>query len=335
METLIGLAAVLTMAFVPMVVYALVLWWFDRYEKEPLGLILASFLWGAVPAVIFSIIAQVLLDVPLYLFVQPSLGADLVSASIIAPLTEEPFKALALLLLLLFFRREIDSPLDGILYGALVGFGFATTENTLYFLEAFGWGGIGGVLRLALYRAFIFGLNHALFTGCSGLGIALARTSPRWPVKIAAPIVGLGAGMVFHGLHNAGATLAGPSRWPLLISILSDWTGVVLLLAIIVWTSLRERIWIVRYLRDEVAEGRLPASDHLLIQSYWRRVLERTKALLRGDLARWWRLGRYYRLATELAFAKHRLDAFPGEPDTVRQIDRLRRQLAELRDQMG
>ncbi len=268
METLIGLAAVLTMAFVPMVVYALVLWWFDRYEKEPLGLILASFLWGAVPAVIFSIIAQVLLDVPLYLFVQPSLGADLVSASIIAPLTEEPFKALALLLLLLFFRREIDSPLDGILYGALVGFGFATTENTLYFLEAFGWGGIGGVLRLALYRAFIFGLNHALFTGCSGLGIALARTSPRWAVKIVAPFLGLGTGITFHALHNAGATLAGATCWPLLFSIASDWGGVLMLFVILVWASVRERAWIVQHLRGEVERGTISAADYQICLLY-------------------------------------------------------------------
>ncbi|RME39200.1 MAG: PrsW family intramembrane metalloprotease, partial [Thermoflexia bacterium] len=114
------------LAFVPMLFYALFLWWLDRYEKEPLRFILAAFLWGAVPAVIFSLIAQLVLDVSA--FSQSELETGLLEAGLIAPLTEEPFKALMLLFLVLRYRHEIDTPLDGILYGGLVGFGFASTE---------------------------------------------------------------------------------------------------------------------------------------------------------------------------------------------------------------
>jgi len=334
MVVLIGLLTVTILAVVPMLLYATVLWWLDRYEKEPLGLIAAAFLWGAVPAVIFSFIAQLILDIPLSYLVRPGLGADLVTAGLVAPLTEEPFKALALLLLLLFFRREIDSPLDGILYGGLVGFGFATTENALYFLRAFDMGGVAGTLRLAFFRALLFGLNHALFTGCTGLGVALVRTSPRWLVRILAPASGLGAGMTFHALHNIGATLAGGVGWLLLFSLASDWGGVVALLAVILWASLRERAWIVRYLREEVQAGTIDVHDYQVIQSYWRRVGERGRALLRGDLSRWWRLGRYYRLATELAFARRRQATFGLEPRTALQIERLRRELGALRAQL-
>jgi RsiW-degrading membrane proteinase PrsW (M82 family) len=194
LETLTAVLAIIILAVVPMVLYALFLWWMDRYEKEPLGLILASFLWGAIPAVILSLIAQIVLDIPVSEFFGSSLGTEVVGASLIAPITEEPFKGLMLLLLMLFFRHEIDTPLDGILYGGLVGFGFATTENFFYFLDAYGMSGLGGVLELAFFRAVLFGLNHALFTGCTGLGIALARTSPRREVRIAAPFVGLGGG---------------------------------------------------------------------------------------------------------------------------------------------
>ena len=56
MATLIGLFLVLVVGILPMIVYAFVLWWFDRYEKEPLGLLIAAFLWGAIPAIIFSLI---------------------------------------------------------------------------------------------------------------------------------------------------------------------------------------------------------------------------------------------------------------------------------------
>ena len=50
-------------------------------------------------------------------------------AMLVAPASEELAKGLALLALLLFFRREIDSVVDGVLYGCLVGFGFSATGS--------------------------------------------------------------------------------------------------------------------------------------------------------------------------------------------------------------
>jgi len=332
MDILVAVVVIPLLAFGPMLVYALVLWWFDRYEKEPLLLLIAAFAWGAVPAIIFSLIAQLIFDIPLYGWVP--YAAEFVGASLIAPLTEEPFKGLALLGLLLLFRRELDSPLDGILYGGLVGFGFAATENLFYFVSQFSEGGLAAVLELSLFRAVLFGLNHALFTGCTGLGIALARTSPRWWVKIGAPIAGFGAAILLHGLHNTGASLAGTLCWPILVSLVVDWGAVAVLLGILVWISVREQRWLTRYLADEVNAGVISQQDYGVIQSYWRRVGQRLRVLLSGDVGRWWRLGKYYRLASELAFARQRLDAFGPERDTARQLEQLRRELYELRKRL-
>ncbi len=44
-------------------------------------------------------------------------------------------KGLALVALFYLARQEFDGPLDGIVYGALIGFGFSMTENLLYFLH--------------------------------------------------------------------------------------------------------------------------------------------------------------------------------------------------------
>jgi RsiW-degrading membrane proteinase PrsW (M82 family) len=41
---MIGLA--LLLSYLPMVGYALFIWWLDRYEKEPLRLASTAFLWG-------------------------------------------------------------------------------------------------------------------------------------------------------------------------------------------------------------------------------------------------------------------------------------------------
>jgi len=329
MTILIAILIVLAVGILPMVVYALILWWFDRYEKEPLGLLIAAFLWGAIPAVIFSLIAELVLDIPIAHFVDP-VAAGVIGAAVIAPIAEEVFKGMALLILLLFFRREIDSPLDGIIYGGLAGFGFAAVENIFYFAGAFAASGPSGVLLLTVFRAFIFGLNHAMFTGLTGLGLALTRTSPNWVVKIAAPILGLFLGMTAHGIHNGGVVLGAELYWPCLITFISDWGGVLILLGVIVWTSVRERQWIITFLADEVGMGTLGQGGYDVVCSYVKRVTVRANALFSGDFERWWRLGRYYHLATELAFDKRRLTLFPAEKDTRARIVQLRRQVTEL-----
>jgi RsiW-degrading membrane proteinase PrsW (M82 family) len=329
MMVLIGMSLVLILGILPMVVYALILWWFDRYEKEPLGLLIAAFLWGAVPAIIFSLVAQLALDVPISYFVSP-LASDLIGATVVAPVTEEVFKGGALLLLLLFFRKEIDSPLDGIIYGGLVGFGFAAVENVFYFTGAFTESGVGELAFLTIFRAFLFGLNHALFTSLTGLGLALARTAPNWLVKVGAPVMGLLLGITAHGIHNAGVTLGAELYWPCLITLISDWGGVAILLGVIIWASVREQRWIAAYLADEVEKGTLSQEDYATTISYVTRVAARAQALFGGDFRRWRELGHYYRLATELAFNKRRLAYFPAEKDTQTRVVQLRRQVRTM-----
>jgi RsiW-degrading membrane proteinase PrsW (M82 family) len=328
-EALVQIIVVLAVGILPMVFYALILWWFDRYEKEPAGLLVAAFLWGAIPAIVFSVVAELILGIPVSFFVEP-VTASVFGAAVIAPVVEEVFKGLALVLLLIFFHKEIDSPLDGIIYGGLVGFGFAAVENVFYFAGALEETGLGGVFGLALFRAFLFGLNHALFTGLIGLGLALARTTPRRLVRIGAPVAGLLAGVTAHAIHNGGVTLGADLGWPCLITLAADWGGVLILLGIVIWALARERQWVVTHLSDEVQQGTLAQEDYLVVGSYLKRVAARTSALFAGDVGRWWQLGRYHRVATELAFNKHRLTRFAGEEDTQERVVQLRSQVKEL-----
>jgi RsiW-degrading membrane proteinase PrsW (M82 family) len=325
----IGLFLAIVIGVVPMVVYALVLWWFDRYEKEPLGLLAAAFLWGAIPAIIFSLIAELALGIPISQLVEPA-AASLVNAAVVAPVAEEVFKGGALVLLLLFFRREIDGALDGILYGGLVGFGFAAVENVFYFGATVLEGGLGALAALAVFRAFLFGLNHALFTGLFGLGIGWGYRTSDPLVKVGAPLVGLLAGMTSHAIHNASVTLGGELGWPCLVAFASDWGGVVFLIGVLVWCSARERRWIERWLDDEVERGTLGRADYEVISSYTARVAERTAALLSGDFERWRKLGRYYRLATELAFNRRRLDRSSSQ--TEERVEELRARVEAVGD---
>jgi RsiW-degrading membrane proteinase PrsW (M82 family) len=326
---LIGFLLVVVVGILPMLAYALILWWFDRYEKEPLALLIAAFLWGAVPAIVFSLIAEYALGFPISHFVEP-VAADMIGGAVVAPVAEEIFKGTALLLLLLLFRHEIDSPLDGIIYGGLVGFGFAAVENVFYFASAFMESGPGGMVVLAILRALLFGLNHALFTGLTGLGLALMRTAPSSSVKAIAPVAGLGLGIAAHSIHNGSVMLGSELCWPCAITFASDWGGVLILLVVMTWTSVREQRWITDFLMEEIKLGTLSQDDYTVVCSYVSRVATRARALFSGDLKRWWHLGRYHRLATELAFNKRRLTLFPAEEETQAHVAQLREQVREM-----
>jgi len=51
-------------ALIPTLFYVLFVWWLDRYEKEPLQLLVLAFLWGAGPAALLSVGVEMALDGP-------------------------------------------------------------------------------------------------------------------------------------------------------------------------------------------------------------------------------------------------------------------------------
>ena len=55
-----GFIFVVGLALVPTLFYILLVWWLDRYEKEPVSLLVLAFVWGAVPSIILSLIAEIL-----------------------------------------------------------------------------------------------------------------------------------------------------------------------------------------------------------------------------------------------------------------------------------
>ena len=190
-------------AIIPTVFYVLFLWWLDRYEKEPVWLLALAFAWGAVPAAFLSIVAEVAFDASITLVAGESLLADLASVSVSAPLVEESAKGVALIALVLLFRREFDNVLDGIIYGAMIGFGFALTENIFaYFLPILSSEGLGPGLTNIFMRTVVFGFNHAFWTATTGAAMGYARLSPQPLRRLFLPIAGWAAAVFLHGVHN-------------------------------------------------------------------------------------------------------------------------------------
>jgi RsiW-degrading membrane proteinase PrsW (M82 family) len=327
---MLDILLILFLSFVPMLIYASVLWWLDRYEKEPLGLLVVAFLWGAIPSIILALIMQVLLDIPIVAVSANQLMYNLLGASVIAPLTEEGVKAVALLFLLLVLRREIDSPIDGLIYGGVVGFGFAAVENVFYLGGAYAEGGIADVWSLAFLRSGIFGLNHAMYTAFTGLGVALSlELKQKWlkPIPI---VAGIGLAMFTHAMHNTLATLTElSSPFTLILAILADWGGVFILLAIALATFILERKRIMTY-SHKLASNRIISLEEVdVLKSVLRRRKMYLQALFSGDFHRWWTLRRYHHKLSEAAFAYYRVQL--GDSNAPRNLARLENEYQTLR----
>ena len=258
--------ASIILGIVPMVVYALIVWRLDRWEKEPFPLMLAAFFWGFIPSAIFALISQVILGIPLEMSGrEPTLMDELTQASIHAPVTEEFIKAFGVWLVMRIFRREVDSILDGMIYGSMVGFGFSAIENILYFSSQ---PDPGSLAVLFFLRAFIFGFLHAMFTGLTGTGLALGKFTRIPLMKIGWPLLGLAAAMATHALHNYFATIGGES---LLYAILGCALGVCFFGVLIGVCLFHENKWIQIHLADEVDDGVIFAQQARDAAAYWKR----------------------------------------------------------------
>jgi protease PrsW len=313
----------------PTAVYVYAVWWLDRYEKEPVRLLAGAFLWGAVPAVIASLILELIAGVPTS-FLGGSLSAT-IDTGLSAPIIEEMAKGLAVFLLFLVFHREFDDILDGIVYGAMVGFGFAMSENVLYFLSAYAEGGLSDWGTVVFLRSVIFGLNHALYTSIVGAGFGLARYYRSGVKRFVVPVAALLLAISLHAIHNVFAQVNDLICGAVLVSIVSDWSGVlvVVLVAAAVWQ--KEKLCIAAELADEVRFGTLTATEYQVVQSPWQRAGAALQARKHGGMAASRRVGRAYQLLTELAFKKRQTRLMGDEDGNVAEVHQLRQQIAQLR----
>lgn len=168
-------------ALVPLGIVLLGIRWIDRWEPEPRSALAFAFLWGAGVSVMFALAVD--LEIQVLLAALDSQGSDFAEfarASVQAPVVEEIGKGLGLLLLFLVARRHFDGPVDGIVYAAMIGAGFAFTENVQYFaVQIAQSGGFDfAVAEIVFVRGFLSPFAHAMFTACVGffLGIAARRT---------------------------------------------------------------------------------------------------------------------------------------------------------------
>jgi protease PrsW len=321
-----GVALSVLFGIVPMVLYAATLIIFDRYEKEPPLLMLGVFLWGLIVAAGSALILNTVFGIGLFVLSGSEGLANLGTAVVSAPLVEETVKGLAVLSVFIYFRDEFDSILDGVIYGSLVGFGFAAAENINYIFQGFLGGGFEGLVFLVFVRAILIAFLHATLTAFTGIGFAIARLN-KGVLRFAGPAFGFATAIGAHALHNLLASLG--SDLLCLFASLIDWTGFLGMFAFILYLVWRESKIMRQYLADEVQRGSLSQAQYTNAISVLGQLGARWGALAGG---RWRDSARFYDLLGELAFKKHQLARLgPVEEHRAEAtIEKLRSQIAGL-----
>ena len=133
---------VIITALIPVVILG---WWIykkDSLRPEPLRMLYKAFLYGVGSTFVTLVITSFLAMAGVVLYDLGSFKGAVSTALFAAALPEECAK---LLMLWLFLRNNpyYDEYLDGIVYAACVGLGFAGTENILYLLQSDNWLGTG------------------------------------------------------------------------------------------------------------------------------------------------------------------------------------------------
>lgn len=315
------------LSFGPALVCLGLVYWIDRYEREPWLLVAGMFAWGAVVAAAGSLVLQLILEGTVHAATGSEAVAAVAGTTVFAPLTEESLKGAAVLLVFWRLRRELDSYLDGLVYAGTVALGFAATENLLYFLSAHAEGGTQGMLSLFVLRSVLGAWDHPVYTAFIGLGLAAARLAHRPLVRWGAPPLGWAAAVATHALHNALAT--GSGELPALgcIMFLVDWAGWVAIAVVVAVSLRREGKLLTAHLADEVERGTLSAAQYRTAASIGAQLAARLSALFGG------RLGvtrRFYHLLGELAHKKRQLASHGEEEGNSRLVEALRAEIAQL-----
>ena len=206
----LGVAAAIVgmaLALVPLMGVLAAIRLVDRWEPEPRSMVVAAVAWGAVAAVALALLVDIVLS-PALAFFDP-VSADALSSVVQAPIVEEVAKGLGVLLLFLFGRRAFDGPVDGVVYGALVGAGFAFTENILYFATSLIDGGVGEVTFTFVLRGILSPFAHVMFTAVTGFALGRAVRRGATPGEALWPwIAGLIGAIALHALWNGSAVFA-------------------------------------------------------------------------------------------------------------------------------
>ena len=179
-----------TLAVIPCIAIALVVYLRDQHRPEPLWLVIISFFLGMLAFGLNLLVSWY----PNHIFGggDETIFQKAVHVFLVIAIPEEVCKFVSVLLLMRFSKTNFTEPIDGIVYTVMVGMGFACIENLIYVFEH---GAGNGILRM-----FSAIPAHAMLGVIMGFHLGIARFTRRKGMRFR--ILGLAIPIVMHGMYN-------------------------------------------------------------------------------------------------------------------------------------
>ncbi|MDD2411572.1 MAG: PrsW family glutamic-type intramembrane protease [Bacteroidales bacterium] len=177
----------LALSVAPALAILMAVYFIDKYDREPIRLLLTSVMLGIValiPAIIFELIFG-------FMDQHENIFLIFIYAVWVVGFAEEGCKFF-FLRTVPYIRPDFNEPLDGIVYGLAISMGFAAVENIFYVLN----GGVG----LGLLRMFTAVPMHAVCGVVMGYYVGLAKFSSQGSRKLLS--TGLLLAIAIHGLYD-------------------------------------------------------------------------------------------------------------------------------------
>jgi len=296
-------------AVLPVPIYLGLFLWLDRFEPEPPLLLTIAFLWGATASICVAGCLNSLMELLFRQMVENPETAHQMTASLSAPLMEESWKGLAVLGIFLFKRDEFDGILDGIIYAGVAALGFAMAENVEYYGGAIQRGGLVGLTVTYILRGIMSPYTHVLFTSMTGIGFGIAATTKNTILKFVAPLIGWMLAMFLHFMWNSIPALGGSGGGSLIVLLVSYfiiWVPVFgILIGLVFWSLKQESKMIGTELQHYVDAGELTRQEAEMLCRLWPRMTG--MGVGPATNSSWGIRRKYTRLATTLAFYRHRV----------------------------
>jgi len=290
-------------AVIPMAMYLVIIWWFDRYDREPFKLLLVNYMWGAVGAILFAVIGSLIFSIILSGFISSEEKLNFLGTIATAPIVEEITKGTFLLITVR--NRKFDNLTDGIVYGGAIGLGFGMTENFLYFVS-FGTT-ISNWIIIVIIRTLFSAVMHCVATASFGAFLGYAKFKGR-KHRILFPFIGILLAILIHFSWNFSVSYESTAILGFIFMIIT-----IAVFIFIFSTSIRaEQKMILAELLPESESGVIP-TNHIYI-------LSSSKRNKRGWIEESIRKS-YIKAATTLAFRKMQLKYSTGKSNEYNSFE--------------
>ena len=161
---------------------------YDLYEKEPFWKMTLVTIWGGfwsflIALILYAVLAR--LGLPAQ--------QDMFSAFVIIGPVEELAKLLAFAASYFVFRKELNEPVDGMIYMACVALGFSLIENYLYAMQP-------DSEHLIVVRLLICTPMHIIFSVVMGLAVYLGLHEHKAKALLVSAYL---YAIIMHGLYDS------------------------------------------------------------------------------------------------------------------------------------